>query len=127
MSAALKDGIKSAMSGVGVALSGDMLSKCEFRGLLLYLSTKIESKISPNSLVLEDVPHPPPRNRGRTMAILNVGGTRRYTSLSSLWAFAAKQKSLTCCVLWAVLRRLYLCVHYRAHLVLALAPLNLFI
>ena len=41
MSAALKDGIKSAMSGVGVALSGDMLSKCEFRGLLLYLSTKI--------------------------------------------------------------------------------------
>ena len=41
MSAALKDGIKSAMSGVGVALSGDMLSKCEFRGLRLYLSTKI--------------------------------------------------------------------------------------
>lgn len=40
MSAALKDDIKSAMSGVGVTLSGDMLSKCEFlcgmvaRGLL---------------------------------------------------------------------------------------------
>ena len=30
MSAALKDDIKSAMSGVGVTLSGDMLSKCEF-------------------------------------------------------------------------------------------------
>ena len=29
MSAALKDDIKSAMSGVGVTLSGDMLSKCE--------------------------------------------------------------------------------------------------
>ena len=37
MSAALKDDIKSAMSGVGVTLSGDMLSKCEFRGLLLNL------------------------------------------------------------------------------------------
>lgn len=40
MSAALKDDIKSAMSGVGITLSGDMLSKCEFlccmvaRGLL---------------------------------------------------------------------------------------------
>ena len=35
MSAALKDDIKSAMSGVGVTLSGDMLSKCEFlRGVV---------------------------------------------------------------------------------------------
>jgi len=35
MSAALKDDIKSAMSGVGVTLSGDMLSKCEFCVVLL--------------------------------------------------------------------------------------------
>lgn len=44
MSAALKNDIKSAMSGVGVALSGDMLSKCEFRGLRLYFRPKYSNQ-----------------------------------------------------------------------------------
>ena len=76
MSAALKDDIKSAMSGVGVTLSGDMLSKCEFlRGAAahagpLYLRLWENHHVGPA--------HPPKLaepNRG----ILNLGCRRdRY-------------------------------------------------
>ena len=110
MSAALKDGIKSAMSGVGVALSGDMLSKCEFRGLLLYLSTKIESKISPTGPGGRPAPatSEPGKNDGHLerrrnkeiyVPILSVGIRGKTEIANLLRALGCVEKAVSLCSL----------------------------
>ena len=85
MSAALKDDIKSAMSGVGVTLSGDMLSKCEFLcgvAELVRFRPDLEKPApsrtrQPRALTTLQSGHLEPQEAGEMLCLVSFVGIRR--------------------------------------------------